>query len=378
MTYSRNREAIESELATHPRAGLKFYYYHIPLAKVVTNPEGLYLQIYYYCWQVMVFRMAKRLHREIGFELAYHVTYARYWSPSLCSRLPIPFIWNVGGGESVPKPFRATLGLGGRLRERLKDCVWAVTPYDPLVKTTARRSALILTNSQYTAGKINGAGDRPMIHMESAMLDDEAVELIEHFGSRTDAAGEKKFCFASMTRLIPWKGVHLALQAFKEAGLPNSEYWIVGEGSQRKALEKLVDSLGLSSTVVFWGNPPREEWMKLLNSAGALVHTSVCDNFSPIVLEAMIAETPVISLRLGELAEHLNDDHSFFVDATNPRVAIEGLARAMRAVVGNPEEASRRAASARDVAVNGFSFQSRMKRLNKAIDDVLPNITPHG
>src|SRR5690606_15992433 len=102
------RKAIEAELAERPVPGLRFAYYKLPFERrrhaVEGAPRaGAVEQLHYYLWQLGAVRTVRRLHAEVGFDLAHHVTLAKYWAPSALSWLPVPLVWGpVGGGESAP------------------------------------------------------------------------------------------------------------------------------------------------------------------------------------------------------------------------------------------------------------------------------------
>lgn len=103
LTRTTQREAIEAKLASDPMPGLHFAYYDVPR----WPPHWDYvkrknlMELHYYLWQVGAHATARRLHRQVGFDVAQHVTFVRYWMPSLLARLPVPFIWGPVGGGGV-------------------------------------------------------------------------------------------------------------------------------------------------------------------------------------------------------------------------------------------------------------------------------------
>ena len=52
---------------------------------------------YYYVWQICVWFVAKRLHRDTPFDLVHHVTFVNDWMPSGVAGARAPFIGPVGG-----------------------------------------------------------------------------------------------------------------------------------------------------------------------------------------------------------------------------------------------------------------------------------------
>jgi hypothetical protein len=114
LTRANNRLAIERELARVARPTLHFAYYDLPVWARWWKRRTRGVQLYYYLWQIGVYRVAQRLHRAIGFDLIHHATFGKYWVPSVLSLLPVPFVWGpVGGAESAPKAFWGHFSLRG-------------------------------------------------------------------------------------------------------------------------------------------------------------------------------------------------------------------------------------------------------------------------
>lgn len=118
ITKERHRKAIEQELTKRPLERVHFVYHDLPAPIRWLSRDGFLGQIHYYLWQYGVYPAARRLCREIRFDVAYHATFGRFWSPSLFALLPVPFVWGgVGGGEVVSRGMRSCLKWKDRLRE---------------------------------------------------------------------------------------------------------------------------------------------------------------------------------------------------------------------------------------------------------------------
>jgi hypothetical protein len=99
LTRANNRGPIEVALQNTPINGLHFEFLDLPRWARFWKRGQRGVEIYYYLWQIAAYVYARRLHSVVGFDLAHHYTFGRYWSPSFLSLLPIPFIWGpVGGG----------------------------------------------------------------------------------------------------------------------------------------------------------------------------------------------------------------------------------------------------------------------------------------
>ncbi len=119
------------------------------------------MQLYYYSWQVAVYAAMRVLHRQVGFDLVHHVTFAKYWMPSLLANLPVPFVWGpVGGADSAPAAFWGRFSMRGKTYEALRDAGCWLGEHDPLVRITARRSAVALAKTALTADRLRRLGVR--------------------------------------------------------------------------------------------------------------------------------------------------------------------------------------------------------------------------
>src|SRR5690606_10388785 len=103
---SKNRPAIEKELNRAPVEGLTFIYYDLPNWLSWWKRGGRGVNLYHYLWQISGSSIARNWHRRFNFDVAHHLTFGRYWSPTGAAFLGLPFLWGpVGGADGVPAGF---------------------------------------------------------------------------------------------------------------------------------------------------------------------------------------------------------------------------------------------------------------------------------
>ncbi len=330
-----SRKEIEAELQRNPVPNLKFIYFTLPFWKdsMRWGQRGA-MQIHYYLWQIQAYFVAKKLHKEVEFDIAHHVTFVRYSTPSFLSLLPIPFVWGpVGGGESAPAPFWADFSLKNKIYEFLRGAWRFIGECDPFTRMTARRSAIALATTEDTAQRIRKMG-APYVQItsESGILQQEIDEF-----SQIKPPSNNPIRFIDIARLLHWKGFHLGLRGFAAANLPNSEYWVLGEGPELATLQTLSMELGVSDRVKFFGHLDRQEVLIKLGQSSVLVHPSLHDSGGWVCLEAMAARRPVICLNLGGPAQQVTDATGIKVEAKNPEQTITDLAAAMNKLATNQD-----------------------------------------
>lgn len=361
------REGIEAELSRNPNPNLHFVYFTPPIIGSIWRFGSIAFLIHYYFWQVQAYFVARRLHQEIQFDVAHHVTFVRHSTPSFLSLLPIPFIWGpVGGGESAPDPFWQDFSLRNKVYEVLRIAARWFGERDPFARMTARRSAIVRVTTQDTAIRVQqmGAG-KIEVFPEASLTKEEIVRLTQCVSADTAIR------FISMGRLLHWKGFHLGLRAFAQAGIPESEYWVLGDGPERQRLESLVAELGITSQVKFWNRLPRDEALQKLGSCTALVHPSLHDSGGWVCLEAMTAARPVICLNLGGPAIQVTDETGFKVNASDPKEAVEGLAAAMVRLANEPDLRSSMGQAGQRRVKEFYNWETRGHQICQLYEDVV-------
>jgi glycosyltransferase involved in cell wall biosynthesis len=328
LTSATHKPGIEAEMAQHPNPNLTFSYLD-PLGWVYDWSREKRFQVdvhlHYYLWQIKAYQVAKRLHQREPFDLAHHVTYVKYYSPSFLAWLPIPFLWGpVGGAEAAPKAFWGDFNLKNKLYETLRNTARSLGELDPFVAMTAKRSTMLWATTNDTAQRLRSlGGDR--VEVMSALYLENIDELSQY---PLDVEGPLRFI--SMGRLLHWKGFHLGLKAFAAANLPEAEFWVVGTGPEEDALKALAQSLGIAHQVKFWGRLPQPEAMDCMTRSTVLVHPSLHDSGGWVCLEAMATGRPVICLDLGGPGVQVTAQTGFKIPATNPTQSIAGMADAMQ------------------------------------------------
>ncbi|MBD3882079.1 glycosyltransferase family 4 protein [Phormidium tenue FACHB-886] len=373
LTSETHRDGIEAELAQRPIANLHIVYLD-PLGWVYDwTQEGKRphwdVHLHYYLWQLKAYSVAKQLHSQVQFDVVHHVTYVKYSSPSFLALLPIPFVWgSVGGGESAPAAFWRDFGLRGKVYETLRNASRWLGELDPFVRLTARRSHLTFATTEDTARRLRSLGAENVQVLPAIGLSDAELEQLDQ--SLVLPATPGKIRFISMARLLHWKGLHLALQAFAKAELSEAEYWIVGEGPERDRLQALAEELGVAHQVKFWGRLPRHETLLKLKESQVLLHPSLHESGGLVCLEAMASRHPVICLDLGGPAVQVTAKTGFKIPAESPDQVAVDLAKAMLHLAKDTELLRQMGEAARQQVCDRFAWTAKGKMFAQLYQDL--------
>lgn len=171
-------------------------------------------------------------------------------------------------------------------------------------------------------------------------------------------------------RLMPIKGVHVLLDAFREIHrlLPDVRLIITGASffsagvktAYEQELMALADSV--SEAIVFTGFLPHEKLKYLYSAVDIIVFPSTCQDACPlVVLEAMSSGTCLIASAVGGVPEILeNDKNGLLVEANNPTA----LTRAICDTLNAPKTLQRMENAARQKIIDGYTWQRLVNELN--------------
>lgn len=358
ITRTNNRPTIENALAKEPLPNVHFVYFDLPQWGRFWKRGVRGIHAYYYLWQLGAYLVARRLHRQVGFDLVHHVTFVNYWMPSFLVLLPVPFLWGpVGGGESAPRAFWHSFSLRGKVYELARDIARHTAALDPFVRLTARRAVVGFATTDETETRLRALGCRRTCVLSQTALDEDEICRLRQLPPHTS----DPFRVLSVGDLLHLKGYELGLKAFAlfHDQFPSSEYWLIGEGPERKRLEKLAREVGVADSVAFWGRMPRSSVLEKLGHCDVFLHPTLHDSGGWASVEAMAAGRPVICLELGGPALQVNDETGIKVPAISSEQVVHDLAGALFRLAADPALRARLAQGGRRRVDEHFNWRRK-------------------
>ncbi len=172
-----------------------------------------------------------------------------------------------------------------------------------------------------------------------------------------------------VSRMEPWKGQRLLIEAgARLADVPHWECWQVG-GAQRPEEERYLDGLrtlagrlGVAERIRFLGH--RSDVPDLLAAADVFSQPNAGpEPFGITFIEALYAGLPIVATRMGGAEEIVTPSCGVLVSPGD----VEGLATALRELIGDPEQRSALARAAPARAAELCDPATQMARLQDAI-----------
>lgn len=237
-----------------------------------------------------------------------------------------------------------------------------------------RFASLVIANSLATQSAFIAAGGRKEITkvvyngFESDLykINDSANNKLK------ETLGVKgKFLVGHFSRLSPWKGQHILIEALKHC--PEDVTVILvgdalfGEEDYVGNLHQQVGELGLENRVKFLGF--RSDIVPLMTACDLVIHSSTApEPFGRVIVEAMLCGKPVIAAKAGGAVELVETNKTGWL--VSPGDPIE-LANAIANCGQQPQLAATIGSQARDIASQRFNLTAIHQQIDRLLFDLL-------
>jgi glycosyltransferase involved in cell wall biosynthesis len=367
MTHCSGKEAIMRAQRAGDGLNLKIHFFGSPF-KYHPNRLLARLQswLVYRDWQATALQRASDLHRQYGFTIAHHVTYASWRIPPQLWKLPIPFVFGpVGGGATTPKAFRPVLGPSGQFFEVLRDLTSAVSSNFGNLSACCRHSAAVLAADSPTLGFLeNHSAKNAKLLCQVFFSQKQSAEFRprQQFDLRLDTPLK---IFAG-GNLEARKGTRMALEALAKIKeeLPFRYTYGVG-GPELQAMTQLAQRLGISDRVEFHDGFKGPEYVRRLQESDVFLLPSVRETAGITMMEAIMAGCYPLVLSgtgAGEIVESVGVRA---IMAHTPEEAVQQIADQLKWCYYHRSEMRSRAKAAGEAVHQLYSEESYQRAISK-------------
>lgn len=137
------------------------------------------------------------------------------------------------------------------------------------------------------------------------------IKINGHFPSEKKHSDKTRFAFIG--NILPAKGLHILINAFKKIEGNNAELKIYGRAAAFKSIltgyYAYVRKIGRSRNIRFWGGFDNRDIGRIFQEIDVLVVPSLWYENSPLVIqESFVFKTPVIASDIGGIPELVSDN----------------------------------------------------------------------
>ena len=298
ITEGEFRDKIE-EVVPMLEQGKNMHFYYNPVSdeirKMCWNQGDWRFYKFYREWQWKTYLMAMDICSKEKIDVLHQLNMIGFREPGYLWKLSqengVPFVWGpIGGIKQFPTAYLKGAGLKMKLFNRLKNFlnIWQLK-HDKRVNEAFKTAKVLVSSipdSYRAIKKCKG--------LESVVIPETGCFLSENIP--TDRFDEKEFHIMWVGKFDFRKQLPLALRAVAIAGNPNIVLDVYGSGSDEQvgSAKRLVDAMGINERVIWHGNQPNDVVMNAMRKAQLFFFTSVSEDTSTVVLEAVSNRLPVL------------------------------------------------------------------------------------
>ena len=331
ITEGEFQDKIEEVVPTLEQ-GKNMHFYYNPVSeeirKMCWNQGDWRFYKYYREWQWKTYLMAKDICSKEKIDVLHQLNMIGFREPGYLWKLSqengVPFVWGpIGGLKQFPTAYLKGAGLKMKLFNRLKNFlnVWQLK-HDKRVNEAFKTAKVLVSSipdSYRAIKKCKG--------LESVVIPETGCFLSENIS--TDRFDEKEFHVMWVGKFDFRKQLPLALRAVAIAGNPNIVLDVYGSGSDEQvgSAKRLVDAMGINGRVIWHGNQPNDVVMNAMRKAQLFFFTSVSEDTSTVVLEAVSNRLPVLCFDVCGMAAVIDDKVGRKVALSEPIMSAHEFAR---------------------------------------------------
>ena len=258
------------------------------------NRHNFLVYTFYYAfefWHRQAYKRAKELVKKEHFDLIHFVGPIGYREPGYLWKLGIPYIWGpIGGANNAPRQLMKRMPLLGKLKQSFRSIANTIQFHTKI----RLRKALEHTDILLTATSENQAKFKKVHHKESICIPENCITGETNL-DLTKFKNPRKYKLIVVGTLDARKSVGIFLEALTHVHHKDMiQIDIVGGGPLKERLIEYANANNLNM-ITWHGQLPREQAVKVFNSAHLHVITSVSEGNPTTIWEAMSYGVPTMS-----------------------------------------------------------------------------------
>ena len=339
ITEGEFREKIEAVVPTLEQGGNMHFYYN-PVSdetrKMCWNQGDWRFYKYYRQWQWKTYLMAKGICEKEKIDVLHQLNMIGFREPGYLWKLSkengVPFVWGpIGGLKQFPTSYLKGAGLKMQLFMRLKNFlnIWQLK-HEKRVDEALKTAKLLISSipdSYRALKKYKG--------LESIVIPETGCFLSDDIS--TARFDDEEFHVMWVGKFDFRKQLPLAIKAIALANSRKIIFDVYGTGAKEQvfAAKYLADEMGVANQVVWHGNQKNDVVMAAMRKAQLFFFTSVNEDTSTVVLEAVSNRLPVVCFDACGMSAVIDDSVGRKIALSNPSQSAHDFAQILNELEGN-------------------------------------------
>jgi glycosyltransferase involved in cell wall biosynthesis len=320
---------------------LHFYYNPVSesIRKMCWNQGDWRFYKYYKDWQLKTAEIAREICKREKIDILHQLNMIGFREPGylwlVSQETGIPFVWGpIGGLKQFPLPYAKGGGIKMKAFLRLKNFlnIWQLK-HDNRVDKAFKQASLLISSipDSYQAIKKYKGLESVIIPETGTFIgdNDNGNDNVNYNDNSGRFYGEKltvlwvgKFDFRKRLDIA----IRTTAKA-RDAGVKMMlKVYGAGSHQQQQTATEMAQGLGITDSIEWMGNRPNSEVTEEMRKADMLLFTSVNEDTSTVVLEAISNRLPILCFDACGMAAVVNNDIGYKIPLTNPEQSVKDFA----------------------------------------------------
>ena len=340
------KEHIENYISDNKIVGLEFIAVPQPrISKVIAyvnkfishKKSNVGFSILYFMgvrfWEKKAFRKAKSILSKSKFHIIHHFNHLSYREPGYMWKLNLPFFWGPTSGLSkVPNSFLSSMPINEIIKNIFRNIVNSIQSlYSMKIRNAINKSERIYYVTSDDADYFLKRTKKGKYLLDIGTDYNEAVKEARINNNILEVLWVGRVDYLkALDILIKAIGNNYSL-------LKKIKLTIIGEGPQKERYQKMASQLKIEN-INWLGRIEKEKVYSLMKKSDVLVHTSIKEAASAVILESLSAGLPVICHDAFGMKYSINDKCGIKIPLISPNVSIVGFSQALESMINNPQK----------------------------------------
>lgn len=327
IAEAQGQEDVEAYLPKFEyRDNVQFHFVDIgeKARKMCWNQGDWRFYYFYKNYQKKVYKIAKKLHDEVHFDIVHHLNMICFREPSYLWKLEdCKFVWGpIGGFTELSEPYLALMPKKVAYKNKLKNIIRKT-----IIKTSGRVK-IAFKRADYVMAASNNSyyAILDYYNLDVPIVNETGLEIVLNKECKRDF-NQPKLQIVWVGRFIATKFLDLALKSL--AKLDKSvdyEFHILGDGDSREYFKNVAKELDINDRCVWHGMIPRDEVQEILAKSHLFFFTSLVEGTSHAILEAIANKLPILCFNTCGHGAIVNERMGVKIPVTYPDESIEKFA----------------------------------------------------
>ena len=376
VTEGEFRDKIEAIMPTlSQRSNMHFYYNPVSekVRQMCWNQGDWRFYRYYKKWQKSTADIAREICKKEKIDILHQLNMIGFREPGylwkVSQETEIPFVWGpIGGLKQFPMAYAEGSSIKMKAFLRLKNFLnkWQLK-HDSRVDAAINQASLLISSIPDSYRAIKKYKNK-----ESVIIPETGAFVQDNLSSDSERFKKDNLTILWVGKFDFRKKLDIALAALAKVSDINWTLKIFGTGNKTQVenFKNLSRSLGIDSRVQWLGNCPNAQIVKEMQNADIFLFTSINEDTSTVVLEAISNGLPVLCFNTCGMTQVVTDDIGIKIPLTNQEQSVSDFAKKIDYLYHHRELLAQMSESSKKRATQ-LSWENKAKQVVALYEKIL-------